>query len=73
MRLVQINTTAYSEENFFLITDLTDNEIESVIMPIIILERNNGIEYDNFTLFDALLLAYPNRIVNLTEPDLLEF
>lgn len=63
MRVVEINTTAYSDENLFIITDLTDDEIESVIEPLVIAERNGGDEYDNEMLFDALKKAYPKNII----------
>jgi hypothetical protein len=36
MYAYKINTTAYSEEDFLLITDLTGNEVEDVINPIVL-------------------------------------
>lgn len=65
MRVVEINTTAYSDENLFIITDLTNDEIEAVIEPIVLAKRNGGDddEYDNEMLFDALKEAYPNNVI----------
>lgn len=63
MRVVRINTTAYKEEDFFLMTDLTDEDIEVVITPIVELERNNEIYYTNEELVDALINKYPNSTI----------
>jgi len=65
MRVVEINTTAYSDENLFIITDLTNDEIEAVIEPLVLAERNGGDddEYDNEMLFAELKKAYPNNVI----------
>jgi len=63
IRIVEINTTAFEGENFFIITDLTDDEIQAIIEPIIESERNNDEWYDNDMLIKALYDAYPNRLV----------
>lgn len=62
-RFVKINTTAYSEEDFLLLTDLTDEQIEAVITPIVERERNGGEAYDNFELHSVLSVAYPNNLI----------
>ena len=69
IRVVEINTTAFEEENFVLVTDLTDEEIEEVIRPIVLAERNqiendDDVFYDNETLVSALLEKYPNNLVS---------
>jgi|694.fasta_scaffold96916_3 hypothetical protein len=69
IRVVEINTTAFEEENFILVTDLTDEEIEEVIRPIVLAERNqiendDDVFYDNETLVGALLEKYPNNLVS---------
>ena len=70
IRVVEINTTAFEEENFILVTDLTDEQIEEVIRPIVLAERNqidNDEEdyyYDNETLVSELLAKYPNNLVS---------
>jgi hypothetical protein len=63
LRLVKINTTAYSEEDFLLVTDLSNLKIELVIEPIIDKERNEDIGYDNEDLVYALKKAYPKAII----------
>ena len=63
LRLVEINTTAFEEENFFLITDLSDEQIEEVIAPIVEAERNQEDYYDNESLIGALLMVYSSNIV----------
>ena len=66
MRVVEINTTAYDEENFLIITDLTDEEITVVLKPIIDKERDDFEYYDNLDLLDALIKAYPERVKDTT-------
>jgi len=63
LRLVEINTTAFNEENIFLVTDLTDEQIESVIAPIVEAERNQEDYYVNESLINALLMVYSSNIV----------
>ena len=69
IRVVEINTTAFEEENFVLVTDLTDEQIEEVIRPIVEKERNSTLEddedsfYDNEQLFWAVKETYPNNII----------
>ena len=69
IRVVEINTTAFEEENFILVTDLTDEQIEEVIRPIVLAERNqidndDDVFYDNETLVSELLAKYPNNLVS---------
>ena len=68
IRIVEVNTTAFEEENFVLLTDLSDEQIEVVIRPIVDKERNateddDDTFYDNEELFGALQETYPNNIV----------
>lgn len=63
IRLVVINTTAYSEENFSLITDLTDEQITNIVGPIIEAERQDDEYYDNDDLVQALITAYPSNFI----------
>jgi hypothetical protein len=73
MRVVEINTTAYSDENLFIITDLTDDEIGAIIEPMVLAERDEDEEYDNEMLFDALKKAYPKNIIFDGESHFLSF
>jgi hypothetical protein len=61
MNTFKINTTAYNEEDFTLMTDLSKKEIVKVITPIVTKERKGGEEYDNETLIYALQEAYPDK------------
>lgn len=65
MEIYRINTTAYSEEDFYLLTTLTMQEIIEVITPIVTSERNGESEeeYNNDSLVEALCNRYPNAIV----------
>jgi len=63
MDIFRINTTAFEEEDFFLLTDLSVEQIEKVITPIVLKERNDGEFYDNDDLTNALIEAYPDAIV----------
>jgi len=68
MNIFRINTTAFVEEDFFLQTDLSEQQIVDIIYPIVLDERNENIDYNNDDLVYALELAYPNAIVeHLTE------
>lgn len=55
MRVVRIKTTAFEEEDFYLLTTLNDNQIVEVIKPIN--DMNN--EY----LFIELTFAYPTETI----------
>ena len=61
MRVIRINTTAYSEEDFFLLTTLTDEQISEALAGIIFKERFSGQEYDNEDLFRVLTFSYPDH------------
>ena len=65
IRLINVNTTAFSEENFSLITDLTDDEIIQVINPLVMAERDDEDYYDNDTLVSALESAFPNNYIQM--------
>jgi len=60
MNIYRINTTAYEEEDFFLMTTLTEEQIIKVIKPIVTAERNGVEYYDNDTLVEALNVKYPS-------------
>jgi hypothetical protein len=72
MRPFEINTTAYDEENFVILTDLNESQIKKVIEPIVNREREHDEEYTNDTLIDALVDAYPeNQFYSYTTPKLI--
>jgi hypothetical protein len=63
MYAYKINTTAYSEEDFLLITDLTSEDVCDVIIPIVQAERNEGAEYSNEQIVKELKKKYPKSSV----------
>ena len=65
MNIYRINTTAFEEEDFFLMTTLTEKQIAKVIKPIVMAERSGGEDYDNDTLVTALERVYPLCLVNM--------
>ena len=64
----EISTTAYSEENFVIATDLTEEQIIEVITPLVMREREFDEEYDNARLVDELEYVYQNNIIIEVEP-----
>jgi len=65
VQLVSVNTTAYPEEDFLLVTDLTEQEIVDVIQPVVFAERERGKFYSNEDLFWKLKEAYPSNLIQL--------
>lgn len=65
MRVIRINTTAFEEEDFFLLTTLTDKNISDVVTPIVNAEREGGKYYDNDELVSALQSKYPTESVHM--------
>ena len=53
MRVIRINTTAWEEEDFYLLTTLTDDQIIEVVKPIVQSERDGDECYDNETLVEV--------------------
>lgn len=66
-RIVSINTTAFNEENFLILTTLTDCQIKDVIEPIVAAEREQEEWYDNDMLVNALADAYPRYVIKSFE------
>lgn len=73
MKLFEINTTAYEEENLLIITDLTDDDITEVVSPLVNAERDGYEEYDNEILYNALVKRYPYNVIILAEREILKF
>jgi hypothetical protein len=63
MRLININTTAFEEEDFLLLTDLNNDDLYEVIMPMVNAERDEEDEYDNEMIVEALKKRYPVNLV----------
>ena len=74
MRVIRINTTAWAEEDFYLLTTLSDDQIAEVIQPIVNAERDGYEEYDNDMLFSAIVARFPLEYVKMyTDFDTLNF
>lgn len=65
MRIFKISTTPYKEEDFFLQTELSEEDIIEVVTPIVNAERDGYQEYDNETLLGALEKRYPSKRIEL--------
>jgi hypothetical protein len=65
LNLFQVNTTAFDEEDFLLLTDLTEDQVVQAIKPIVEDERENQNEYDNDMLCNAIKKAHPSAIVGM--------
>ena len=69
MKLININTTAYKEEDFLLYTDLTKKQIIEVIEPCVLAERQDLLDsedtfYDNEMLVNALKATYSKNHID---------
>lgn len=65
MRVIRINTSAWMEEDFHLVTTLDDDKIIEVIQPIIQSERDGEGYYDNDILLEALKERYPKEYIDM--------
>ena len=65
MKIYQINTTAFKEEDLILLTDLTEDQITEVVNPLVMAERDGYEEYNNETLVEALEKRYPNNTIKM--------
>lgn len=69
MKLYRINTTAFEEEDFQIMSNLSEEDIVDVIKPIVLAERERAIDYDNEFLFKALVKAFPRKKIILVEEE----
>ena len=65
MNIFRVSTTGYKEEDFYLQTELDEQDIVEVITPIVNTERDGYEEYDNETLLNALIKRYPRKKIEL--------
>ena len=72
MRIVKINTSAYQEEDFILLTTLTNSAIKKVIKPMVNDERKNDEVFLNEDYFLALKEAYPSDTIEFFTDDSIE-
>jgi len=72
MNLYRINTTAFHEEDFTILTNLNEEQIVDIITSVVKDERDGGESYDNDDLVSALMKAYPNHfITHYNEPEMI--
>jgi hypothetical protein len=74
MRTVTIKTTAYSEEDLVILTDITKNEIEGFLSPLVLEDRehdekNGEFLYDNSDFVNKLMERFPNHKVYVVGMD----
>ena len=76
VRIVEVRQNSWDEENLLLLTTLYDDDIKSVLQPLLEEERNcedGSVIYANDDMAEILRERYPNDIVILySEPDYLE-
>lgn len=61
MRVVRVNTTAFREEDFYLLTTLSDEQITDVVQDV----KKRYEEYYNDDLYKALIQRFPNEKINM--------
>jgi hypothetical protein len=65
MNIFRVSTTAYKEEDFFLHTELSEEQIIEVITTIVNAEREGLDDYDNEVLLDALQKKYQRKKIEI--------
>ena len=65
MQVYRINTSAWNEEDFHLLTTLTEEQVKSVIAPMVHSERVNDFLYDNEDYVAELKKQFPNEQVDI--------
>jgi len=65
MQIFRINTSSWGEEDFFLLTTLSEEQIKSVIAPMVHSERVNDFLYDNDDYVMELEKQFPNEKVSM--------
>jgi len=65
MQVFRINTTAYEEEDFYLMTTLSPSQIKSVIEPMVHNERVNDEFFENDEYVLELIKRFPRDEVRL--------
>ena len=72
MNYIEINTTAYSEENLIIATDLTTEDVKAVLLPYLDKSRKLDIDYMNEDLVELLIETYPLNFVEWVSTEYLE-
>ena len=61
----RINTSAWEEEDFYILTSLTEEEVKSVMEPMVSSERVNDFLYDNHEYLDELKKRFPKDKIDM--------
>ena len=72
MKIVKINTSAFEEEDFYLLTNLTNNQIKKIINQMVKKERDEDFIYSNDDYYWSLKKAYPDKSIFKYENDGIE-
>ena len=74
MNIFRINTSAYKEEDFYIMTSLAEAKIRKVIDPMVQYERDNDTMHDNEEYIIALQQKYPRSVIVMHQYiELIEF
>jgi tRNA nucleotidyltransferase (CCA-adding enzyme) len=74
MQVYRINTSAWDEENFYVLTTINKSEIKSVIGPMVKKERDEDFIYDNDDYVYELKKAFPREDIRMyTEIETITF
>lgn len=65
MNIFRINTSAWEDEDFYLMTSLTEAKIKKVIEPMVQYERENETMHDNEEYLIALQEKYPRSVIEM--------
>ena len=74
INIIRIKTNSWKEEDFLLMTDLSETQIKKVIQPMVDKERNSDGDsyYTNDEYVDALTREYPDNISDYYHHDNLD-
>ena len=61
----RINTSAWEEEDFYILTSLTEDEVKSVMEPMVSSERVNDFLYDNDEYIIELKKRFPKDKIEM--------
>lgn len=67
MAIYRIKTSAWDEEGFMLSTELTKEQIESVIEPMVKKERDEFYFYTNEDYYWSLKETFPKKHIEIYE------
>jgi len=66
IQVFKLSTTAWFEESFYVLTNLSEEQVRSVIAPMVAEERNDPLEemfYSNEDYISKLAESFPDNIV----------